>query len=179
MAGEESAFAVVYEQYGEKVYRIAFRFLKDQAQSEEIVQETFLKLWLTRDKLDPESNIWLYLFVIAKRLSINALRQISQSASALEQLVVRAAGVHNSVEDYIIAHDLEQFTDKVVHKLPKQQQQIFKMSRIEGLTHHEIAERLHISPNTVKNHMVEALKTLKANLKYADLMWLMFFYLLN
>jgi len=176
MAGDESAFAAVYEWYGEKVYRLAFRFLKDQAYSEEIVQETFIKLWLTKDKLDPQRDLWLYLFVIAKRLSINTLRQHYQSANAFEQLAIRMAEIHNVTEEEIIAHDLEQFTQKILQKLPKQQQQIFKMSRLEGLTHKEIAERLRISPNTVKNHMVEALKTLKSYLKYADFMCLILLY---
>jgi len=176
MAGDESAFAAVYEWYGEKVYRLAFRFLKDQAYSEEIVQETFIKLWLTKDKLDPQRDLWLYLFVIAKRLSINTLRQHYQSANAFEQLAIKMAEIHNVTEEEIIAHDLEQFTQKILQKLPKQQQQIFKMSRLEGLTHKEIAERLRISPNTVKNHMVEALKTLKSYLKYADFMCLILLY---
>ena len=176
MAGHEPAFAAVYEQYGEKVYRLAFKFLKDQAQSEEIVQETFIKLWLTKGQLNPQGNLWLYLFVIAKRLSINTLRQHSQSANAFEQLAVRVAEIHNVTEEQVIAHDLEEFTEKVLQKLPKQQQQVFKMSRREGLTHKEIAERLHISPNTVKNHMVEALKTLKSYLKYADVICLALLY---
>lgn len=178
MAGDEPAFAAVYERFGEKIYRLAFRFLKDQAQSEEIVQETFIKLWLTRSQLDPQGNLWLYLFVIAKRLSINALRQHDQSADAFEQLAIRMAEIHNVTEEQVIAHDLEQFTEKILQKLPKQQQQVFKMSRRDGLTHKEIAERLHISPNTVKNHMVGALKTLKSYLKYADFICLILFILL-
>ncbi|MEX8546591.1 MAG: RNA polymerase sigma factor [Mucilaginibacter sp.] len=178
-AGDEPAFAAVYERYGEKVYRLAFRFLKDRAQSEEIVQETFIKLWLTKSQLDPQGNLWLYLFVIAKRLSINALRQHNQSADALGQFATRMVETHNVTEEQIIAHDLEQFTEKILQKLPNQQQQVFKMSRREGLTHKEIAERLHISPNTVKNHMVEALKTLKSYLKYADFICLILFELLQ
>ena len=48
MTGDEPAFAAVYKRYAEKVYRLAFWFLKDQAQSEEIVQGTFIKLWHSR-----------------------------------------------------------------------------------------------------------------------------------
>ena len=177
MTGDEPAFAAVYKRYAEKVYRLAFWFLKDQAQSEEIVQETFIKLWLTKGQLKPQGNLWLYLFVIAKRLSINTLRQHNQSAHTFEQLADRMAEIQNVTEDQVIAHELEQFTEKILQKLPKQQQQVFKMSRREGLTHKEIAERLHISPNTVKNHMVEALKTLKSYLRYADFICLIFLYL--
>ena len=85
IAGDESAFTAIYELYGEKVYRLAFRFLKDRQQSEEIVQETFINLWLSREKLNPEGNMWLYLYVISKRLSLNALRQVGKSSVLVEK----------------------------------------------------------------------------------------------
>lgn len=179
MAGDESAFAAFYKFYGAKVYRLAYKFLKDQVHSEEIVQETFIKLWLTRGQLHPESNIWPYLFVIAKRLSLNALRQHYKFTVAFEELTNQKEEYNNVTEDHIMVHDLEEFTEKILQKLPKQQQQVFMMSRKEGLTHKEIAEKLHISPNTVKNHMVEALKFLKSYLKYADFIGLILLYLQN
>jgi RNA polymerase sigma-70 factor (family 1) len=173
IAGDESAFSTIYERYSEKVYRLAFRFLKDKAQSEEIVQETFINLWLSREKLDSAGNIWLYLYVIAKRLSLNALRQISKSATLTEKLLIHITEARNTTEEGIMADDLENAIDKIIDRLPKQQQLVFKLSRIEGLSHKEIAAQLHISPNTVKNHMVEALKTLRSHLKYADLTYFM------
>lgn len=171
IAGNESVFTVFYELYSEKVYRLAFRFLKDKEQSEEIVQETFINLWLSREKLNTEGNMWLYLYVIAKRLSLNALRQVCKSTDLTEKLLHHMIEGHNSTEEEVLAHDLEQFAEKIIEKLPRQQQLVFKLSRIEGLSHKEIAEQLHISPNTVKNHMVEALKTLKAHIKYSDFIY--------
>lgn len=171
IVGDELAFTSVYKLYSEKVYRLAFRFLKDREQSEEIVQETFINLWLSREKLDVNGNLWLYLYVIAKRLSLNALRQVSKSTHLIENLLRNTVNTHNNTEEDILAHDLEQFTEKVILQLPQRQQMIFKLSRIDGLSHKEIADQLHISPNTVKNHMVEALKTLKIHLRYSDFVY--------
>ncbi len=171
IAGDEAAFDFIYETYCSKVYRVAFRFLKDSEQSQEIVQECFINLWTSREKLNPEGNIWLYLYVIAKRLSLNALRQICQSRVLTESLINRVATVHNNTEEDVLVHDLEHYAEQIISKLPKQQQLIFRLSRVEHLTHKEIADQLHISPNTVKNHMVEALKTLKSHLQYADLIY--------
>ncbi|HVW97216.1 MAG TPA: RNA polymerase sigma-70 factor [Mucilaginibacter sp.] len=171
MAGDESVFVTVYELYSEKIYRLAFRFLKDKEQSEEIVQEAFINLWLSRDKLDPEGDLWLYLYVIAKRLSLNALRQIGKSSNLIEKLLHRISELQNTTEEVVLAHDLEHYAETIIEKLPRQQKLVFKLSRIEGLSHKEIAEQLHISPNTVKNHMVEALKTLKSHLKYSDFLY--------
>lgn len=176
-AGDELAFTAVYELYSEKVYRLAFRFLKDKEQSEEIVQEAFINLWLSREKLDPAGNLWLYLYVISKRLSLNALRQASKSSNLVENLLHRISELHNITENEVLAHDLENYAGKIIEQLPRQQQLVFKLSRVEGLSHKEIAEQLHISPNTVKNHMVEALKTLKSHLKYSDYLYLMIFFI--
>jgi len=168
--GNEDVFTAIYEQYSEKVYRLAFRFLKDKALSEEVVQETFINVWLSREKLDPEGNMWLYLYVVAKRLSLNSLRQACKSNDFVENLL-NFMEEQNSTEEEVLARDLEQFTDKIIERLPRQQQLVFKLSRVEGLSHKEIAEQLHISPNTVKNHMVEALKTLRSQLRYSDIIY--------
>ncbi len=169
--GNEIVFAQVYEKFGAQVYRLAFRFLKDKAQSEEIVQETFIKLWLNREKLDINGNLWLYLYVIAKRLSLNELRKISQSEELSAQLLLNITDAHNGTEEEVLAADMEKFTESVLNKLSNQQQTIFRLSRVEGLTHQQIAEKLGISPNTVKNHMVEALKNIKNQLKDTELVY--------
>jgi RNA polymerase sigma-70 factor (ECF subfamily) len=171
IAGDGAAFDLIYKTYCSKVYRVAFRFLKDSEQSREIVQECFINLWMSREKLDPEGNIWLYLYVIAKRQSLNALRQICQSRELTEKLINHITTRHNDTEEYILVHDLEHFAERIIKILPKQQQLIFRLSRVEHLTHKEIANQLHISPNTVKNHMSEALKTLKSHLQYSDLIY--------
>lgn len=182
ISGDESAFRMIYDQYSDKLYKLAFRFLKDREQSEEIVQETFIKLWLSREKLDPNGNIWLYLYVIGKRLSLNKLREIYKSTDLTRQLLLYIKEAKNNTEEDILVYDLEQFTEKIINLLPRQQQLIYKLSRREGYSHKEIADQLHISPNTVKNHMVEALKTLKSHLKYADMInlillgWCIYFF---
>ncbi|MGY3054221.1 RNA polymerase sigma-70 factor (family 1) [Pedobacter sp. UYEF25] len=169
IAGEEAAFSKVYDLYAKKVYRLAFKFLKERAPSEEIVQEVFIKFWLNADKLDTAGNLWLYLFVITKRLSLNALRQISKSHHLTEKLIHTVVEMNNNTEENVLLHDLERCADQVIATLPRQQKLAYTLSRKEGLSHKEIAAQLHISPYTVNNHIGEALKTIKAQLKYAGL----------
>lgn len=173
IAGDEAAFDAIYEAYSSKVYRLAYRFLKDGQQSEEIVQECFINLWTNRQRLNAEGDMWLYLYVIAKRLSLNSLRQICQSRELSDKLVNHIATVHNDTEEEMLVSDLEQYTERIINKLPRQQQLIFRLSRVEHLSHKEIADQLQISPNTVKNHMVEALKTLRSQLQYSDLIFML------
>ncbi|SIQ04862.1 RNA polymerase sigma-70 factor, ECF subfamily [Mucilaginibacter lappiensis] len=171
IAGDETVFRLVYGFYSSKIYKLAYRFLKDQELSEEIVQETFITFWLNRDKLDPDVDLWPYLYVITKRLSINSLKQIYKSTDNLKLLIQRTILEHNPTEEHMAAEDLKIFTQKIIDQLPRQQQLVFKLSRNEGLSYKEIADKLQISQHTVRNHMIQALKTLKTHLKSADLIF--------
>lgn len=176
--GNELAFRKAYNAYSDRVYRLAIRFLKDEGWSEEIVQETFLKLWLNRHVLDTAGNIWLYLYVIAKRLCLNRLREIRKSTEHIEILMKHMADENSFSEEGLEVKEMEKLLQDAIMKLPQQQQLVFQLSRSEGLSHKEIAERLMVSPNTVKNHMVQALKNLKAAMQdagYVSILLLLFY----
>lgn len=178
-SGDEAAFKWTYELYSERVYRLAFRFLKDHEQSEEIVQDVFLNLWISRANLDENGNMWLYLYVIAKRSCLNALRKVRASAELFQRLQLHISELNNVTEEKVIAADIEHFTEEVISKLPRQQQLVYRLSRGEGLSYKDIAEKLNISQNTVRNHMVEALKTIKASFRRSGLFYLIILYLLR
>lgn len=173
IGGDEAAFRRVYDAHSERVYQLAFRFLKNTAWSEEIVQEVFLKLWLHREGLDQEGNTWLYLYVVTKRLCLNQLREIRKSTRLFDELMTHIEAAHNQLEETLFAADIDQQTQHIIALLPQQQRLIFKLSRMEGLSHKEIAKQLGLSPNTVKNHMVQALKTLKTALHQSGYTYLL------
>jgi len=173
--GDEQVFSLIYKEYSQKVYRLAFRYLKNESRSEEIVQETFIRIWISREGLDPNGVLWSFISVIAKRLALNALRDISRSAVLIEKLLINVELAHSDIEEKVYGRELARNVESLISKLPLQQQLVFKLSRVEGLSHKEIAQQLHISPNTVKNHMVQALKTLKSNLQFNDLIYILIF----
>lgn len=177
--GDEASFRLIYEKFSGSVYYLAVKFLKDTAWSEEIVQEVFLKLWINRASLDENGNMWLYLYVLAKRLCFNRLRDIRKSKESFDKLMITIEKVSECTEDEVLKTDLEQYLNRSIALLPDRQKMIFKLSRDEGLSHKEISEELGISSNTVKNHLVEALKTLKKSLHKTDYLyfWLFFSFL--
>lgn len=162
---EESVFAMVYDSYKTKLYSFAWRFLKNKALSQEVVQETLINLWTNRHQLDVNYPLGPYLYKIARRLTLNVLRNAATAGAAREKLWSDLGEAHNETEEAVLLADLQEFTDQSVAKLPKQQQLVFKLSRYEGLSHEEIAARLNISKNTVNNHLVEALKNLRQQFK--------------
>lgn len=164
IGGDETAFRKIYDIYSEPVYQLAFRFLKSPMWCEEIVQDVFLKLWLHREGLNEDGNTWFYLYVITKRLCLNQLRDIRKSALRLGELMNNMEQAHERVEEELFAADMDRHAQQIIAALPQQQRLVFRLSRMEGLSHKEIAKQLGLSPHTVKNHMVQALKTLKSAL---------------
>ncbi|MBK1440631.1 RNA polymerase sigma-70 factor [Parapedobacter sp. ISTM3] len=159
--GEEAAFRAIYDQLHGRIYRLILALLKDTAKTEEVLQETFISLWMNRHKLDGEQPLYPYIYLIAKRLAIDHFRKKLAETNASDYVKVFAANSTNNTEETVFFEDLNRFARESINSLPAQQQQVFTLSRDEGLSYDEIAERLQISPNTVRNHMVNALRTLK------------------
>ncbi len=175
-AGDERAFREVFDRFHRKIYQFAFNFLKDKEQSEEIVQDTFLNFWLYRHRLDPDKPIAPLLFTIARRTLVDTWRKVASSEKFREHIYQFMEFTSNETEESVLAGDLERLTKDALSKLSAQQQEIFTLSRYEGLSYEEIAERLHISKDTVKYHLVNALKVLRAYFGKHDILYLYFLY---
>lgn len=168
-AGNESAFRAVFDQNFKKLYAFSFRLLKNKEQAEEVVHDALLSVWLNREKLNENLSVTPYLYTITRRLTLNSLRQIANSQKLVERLWLDIEKVSNITEEAILLTDLQKFTASSIEILPPQQQSVFKMSRYEGLSYEEIAEKLNISRNTVKNHLIAALKTLRTHFNTSDM----------
>lgn len=166
--GDESSFKKIYDQLSDFVYSIAIRFLKDESSSEEIVQDVFLRLWQNREKLNENGNLTAYLYIIAKRLCLNRLREARRSSESFEKLISKIDQISECTQEQIFYTELNHRLTQAISLLPERQKNVFQLSRMEDLSHKEIAHRLNISPNTVKNHIVEAIKALKKTLNDVD-----------
>ncbi len=167
-AGDESAFREIFDQNFRKLYAFSFRLLKNKEQAEEVVNDTLMNVWTNRERLNPDFPVAPYLYTITRRLALNALRQIATSQKAIDQLWLNMENISNDTEESVLLSDLQRFTEAALITLPPQQQIVFRMSRFEGLNYDEIAIKLNISRNTVKNHLVAALKTLKTHFNQSD-----------
>ena len=169
--GDEAAFKCIYDTYYRKVYQYAYSYLKNKEQSEEIVQEAFLNIWIKRDRLNEQLPIAPYLFTVCHRLVLDAFRKAATVNGLKANLQKVSTETDNNTEEVIMLSDLRRFSDCAIAELPKQQQMVFKLSRSEDLTYDEIAKRLNISKNTVRNHLVVALKTLRAQFESQGILY--------
>lgn len=163
--GDIHAFDELYRLYSHKLYSFVFRILKNEADSDDIIQEVFLKIWEYREKLGDYRLLNSFIFTVAYNNSISHLRKRITSAKYIEYL--RNLSVNETRGEYITDIELTELNKKaenLISHLPGRQKQIYLLHTEKGLTYSEISEKLEISKNTVGNHMVRALKYLRRNL---------------
>ncbi|MBE8721935.1 RNA polymerase sigma-70 factor [Sphingobacterium pedocola] len=163
--GDKAAFRLLYDVYAPLVFDLAHKLLKDTAVAEEIVQDCFVKLWGNREQIRIDQNIWPLIYVSAKRLCYNQLRHARVAKNYLKQV---ENIVVNDVQEKLDLRELEGQLEQSIAKLPKQQKTALQLSRMEGYSHQQIAHEMGISPNTVKNHITQGLKSLRKTLTQAD-----------
>ena len=173
--GDREAFRSLYDTYAPFVFDLGYKLLKDSGLAEEIVQDCFVKIWATRSEIHEDQEIWPLIYVIAKRLCFNQLRH---ARVARKYLVQVDDVLINDVEQRLNVRELENQLEHSIENLPEQQKRALRLSRMDGYTHQQIAVEMGISPNTVKNHITQALKNLKKTLPQADYNYLMLVYAL-
>lgn len=167
--GDRSAYEHIYREYAEKVYRFAKRYMKNNEDTEEAVQDVFIRLWNARESINSDLNFDNYLFTITKNLIFNQHR--NKVNETYFQTILLASLEQESVsqENEFIAEDLSRYIDEIINRLPPKQQEIFNLSRKQLLPHKEIALRLNISEKTVEAHIYQALKTIRKQLNHENI----------
>lgn len=163
--GDMIAFYNIYERYCKRLFRFVLRYIKNEADAEEIVQEVFVKVWEARSKIDIYSSFESFLFTIAYNSTISLFRKRVREKKYLEYLkFLQHLEKAPDLIDEIQFNDLNGKVQMLLNKLTPRQKEIFLLSREERLSHEEIAKKLDISVNTVKKHMVNTLAFLRSGL---------------
>jgi RNA polymerase sigma-70 factor (ECF subfamily) len=163
--GDMPAFNAIYNKYCYKLHEFVFMYLKQEEDAEEIVQEVFIKIWESRGKIDVYASFESFLFTIAYNATISLLRKrVSENKSREYLKSLQPIDTAEQVIDEIQFKELNQKVQSLLEQLTPRQKEIYLLSREEGLTHKEIAQKLNISENTVNNHLVTTLKYLKSHI---------------
>jgi RNA polymerase sigma-70 factor (ECF subfamily) len=176
--GDRVAFYNIYERYCNRLYGFVLRYIKVEADAEEIVQDVFVKIWESRDKLNAYASFESFLFTITYNATISLLRKKASEQKyllhlkSIQQIEETPASI-----DHLYYTDLNDKVKQLLNELTPRQKEIFLLSREEGLSHEEIAGKLNISLNTVKKHMVNALSYLKSHIDNSLIVSVLFVYL--
>ncbi|WP_051691706.1 MULTISPECIES: RNA polymerase sigma factor [Pedobacter] len=159
--GDESAFAEIYNQYRSKIFVYAASLCKSTDLAQEIVQEVFIRIWQKREQINTDLHFGAYIKKITLNHVLNHLKKVAREKVLQQELFGYIETLRNSTEESLLEKELLKTYDEAIENLPPQKKLIYQMSRTQDLTHDEIAQKLNISKNTVKNHMVEATRFIR------------------
>ncbi|MFW0715709.1 RNA polymerase sigma factor [Pedobacter sp. N23S346] len=162
--GSEKAFSILFFKYLSVLQSFALKFTKSEHAAEEVIQDAFLRIWLNRDKLEQVENVKAYLYKYVSNECLSYLRKKVKEDKAIDLLKSRHSDRDNVTLDSIHLNEINKLITSAVGKLPQQRRKIYELSRGEGKTIPEISEILGLSPSTVKNALVIALKSIRENL---------------
>jgi len=169
--GDAHAFESLFNLYHKRLYYFLFGLLKSKEDAEEIVQETFLKIWENREHFWEDYPFESLLFRIAKNAFLNHNRKKVNRTVFEKHFGFFTDFSESSADQYILFQETQSIIETIVNGLPPKRKEIFLMQKVEGLSRQEIASKLGISIITVDSQLFKANKHLKEEFqKYSVLM---------
>lgn len=165
-AGEVAAFRELLARYREPLRRFFASLLADRSQADDFVQETFLRLWLTRDRYEPTGRFSTYLFQIGKHYWLNQRKKFRPDlgATAFDAELQAGPLAITQPETILLQRLRDARIRRAIAALPERYRLVFELSHFEGCKYAVIASRLDIPLGTVKSRMAEAVRRLRAAL---------------
>jgi len=153
-----------YKDYRNFLLRFFIKQVKIPALAEDLTHDVFEKFWKKKDDMRSIEDLDAWLFTLARNHLRDHYRRLA-TEKAYQAMVWQDIELQsNSVIKEIYKIELEEEIKSIIASLPPRQKQVYELSRSSGLSLQEIAEKLEISPNTAKNHLVQALKVLRAGI---------------
>ena len=161
----KKSFDILYHRYSGKLYNFVMKVSKgDSYIAEELVQRTFIKVWETRDYINPEKSFISYLCTIAKNMLLNEYEHQTIQFIYEQYVKVKESDNDNSTENEVDKKLLEDYIDKLADELPPKRKEIFILSRKDGLSSKMIAKQLNISESTIETQLSKALEFMKSQI---------------
>jgi RNA polymerase sigma-70 factor (ECF subfamily) len=180
--GNPKSFELVFKTYYKKLCTFAFDYTRQLETAEDIVKDFFVAFWENRKTIEIKTSLSGYLFRSVRNACINYLLRNKErnNTISMEEVNWIEIKINEPVSnDYpignLLAKELEGQIYNIIEKLPETCREIFKLSRFDDLSHKKIAERLHISENTVKVQIYRALKHLKEAISVIAILLFKFF----
>lgn len=161
-AGDASVMADIYDDYSATLLGILSRIVRDDILAEDLVQETFVRVWTQRSTYDTrKGTLFTWMLNIGRNLAIDTLRSSAYKASSNNQSVDELVGIHEPEADTALFPETMDVRDHV-DRLPSDQRLIVELTYFHGLTQSEIAGQCGIPLGTVKSRLRLAMNALRA-----------------
>ena len=165
--GDQKSFEALFLKYHPRVKRFLLGFIKDEEEVNDMIQEVFFKVWIIRENISKTESFNFLLFRIARNMVYNFYEHTLVKNKYVLSQEKSYVLYTDLIEEEIYAEELGLLIDIAIEKMPEQRRTIFKMSRKEGLSNSQIAEKLNLNKRTIENHITNALADLRGIIKSA------------
>ncbi len=157
----EHAFRMIYDRYWERLYHKALARLGDREEAKDLVQEVFFSLWKNRFHIEIEDSLSPYLYTALKYQVIRKVYRKARLGHACPLSIAELELAEDATTEQLQYRELQQLVAAEISRLPDRMREVYTLSRVENLQVVEIAHRLNISEQTVKNTLTIAKKKLR------------------
>lgn len=166
--GDHTAFDHLFDLYHKKIYYFCIQHGLSKSDSEEIVQDVFVRLWESRSRIEPTGNLQAYLYKIAKNILLDEFkRKIKQQAASEYQF--RLLQPENETLNSVAYNDLERLIASELKNFPVKRKLAFELSRYHGMSNKEVAREMGISIKAVEGHISQALQSFRSIFKRSEI----------
>lgn len=170
--GDEETYIFLFREYYVSLCSYSRRYVGRKDVAEEIVSDTFLKIWETRESLQINTSVKAYLFQAVCNNSLNYLRKLKKQEILTEYFLetssenIGFATTSEEIEEQSLTMEsINEKIEEAVSLLPEQQQKVFRLKRFEGKKNKEVAEIMGLSVKTIEMHLSKATLNLRKTLK--------------
>ncbi len=175
--GDVFAYNELFHKYSQKVYNFSVKHLENEEDAKDLVQEIFMKIWDKRKEINEKKSFNAFLFTISLNLIRDYFRKKVKNRKLVDRWLEETEPYSNSTLLSVEFKSLEKIVSTLVDQLPQKRQMVFRLSRNEGLSNDEIAEKMNIQKKTVENHLNLALNYLRERLQGHSFLVILFFVL--
>ncbi|RPD39877.1 RNA polymerase sigma factor [Chitinophaga barathri] len=164
--GDRSAFDLVYHRYAPPLFAMAYKHIRSRADAEDIIQEVFLDIWEKRMDITIQQSLFNYLYSAVRYRTLRYIKVNNARPESLDlftELLNDQTGAATHPEVYTAGkiRSIDTSVAGEIAGLPEQMKKVYLLNTEEGMSIQEIAERLLISPHTVRNHLSKVRKRLR------------------
>lgn len=173
LGGDQDAFARIVEKYQKKIYRVALAIVQNDMDADAVTQDTFIQAYLNLSRFEGRSELETWLTRIAINKARDTIRSRRWLFFASDQdiesgQIPEPADPRPDAESETAARQMMAAIERVVRKLSRQQQTIFRLRHYEDMSCERIAELMQLNPGTVRAHLFRAIRNLRKELKELD-----------
>lgn len=162
--GNESSFASLYRHYARTLLPFFRKFTRDESSANDMLQNTFLSIWLDRAKLPDIENLDAFIHKVAANRAYTWMAKL-RSVERLDAIAAsRNVPAQDTTYQEVLFREAQKLVQEAVDEMPAKRKQIFQLYKEKGLKYNEIAAQLDISASTARNAVAAALDSIRAKL---------------